>query len=162
MRPILILAVLPLALAACGERADDGDSPSASETAMPVEPDGGIGDGATPLPEDTAGISEGVIPPSLRGRWGLTAADCTSTRGDAKGLLTVSATTLTFYESVGRLDTVENRRENAIRAEFSFTGEGMSWTRNVALELQDGGDTLVRREYGKDAAAGPFEYTRCA
>ena len=159
MRLVLILAALPLALAACGEAPDDEGAPEASETAMPVEPDGGIGDGAAPLPQETP---EEGIPQSLQGRWGLTAADCTSTRGDAKGLLTVSATTLTFYESVGRLGAVENRTRNAIRAEFAFTGEGMTWTRDLALEATDGGETLVRREYGEDAAPGPFEYTRCA
>ena len=43
-----------------------------------------------------------AIPASLHGRWGLTPADCTSTRGDAKGLLIVSADGLKFYEFAGQ------------------------------------------------------------
>lgn len=161
MRPTLFLAALPLMLAACGDRPDD-DAPEPTETAIPVEPDGGIGDGATPLPEDTADASEAGIPPSVQGRWGLTAADCTSARGDAKGLLTISADTLTFYESVGRLGPIEARTDDRIRADFAFTGEGMIWTRDVALTVQDDGRTLVRREYGEDAPPEAFRYTRCS
>src|SRR5437868_4439151 len=39
------------------------------------------------------------IPAALQGRWGLAPNDCTSTRGDAKGLLVIGPDQLTFYES---------------------------------------------------------------
>ena len=32
-----------------------------------------------------------VIPAAFHGRWGMVPADCTSTRGDNKGLITVDA-----------------------------------------------------------------------
>ena len=153
----LIFLALPLALAACGQQAGE-PAPEASETAIPVEPDGGIGDGAgPPSPSDTVGIPEQGIPVAVQGSWGLTQADCTSTRGDAKGLLRVSPTTLTFYESVGRLGTIKDRSDTSIRADFGFTGEGMTWTREVALETRDGGKTLVHRIQPDEQ----WEYTRC-
>ena len=157
---------LALALAACGQQSDE-PAPDAGETAMPVEPDGGIGDGAgppaaAPSPTDTVGIPEMGIPVAVQGNWGLTPADCNSERGDAKGLLRVSPTTLTFYESVGRLSTIKDRSDSSIRADFAFTGEGMEWTRDVSLAAS--GDTLTRTERGGEepGSAGPFTYTRCA
>ena len=102
-----------------------------------------------------------TIPEAAQGRWGLTAADCTSTPGDAKGLMTVGATRLTFYESRGTLTAVAERAPDRIDASFDFTGEGMSWTRREILEVQDNGMTLVRREFGEDALPGPFTYTKC-
>ena len=110
----------------------------------------------------TTGIPEFGFPIAAQGRWGLVPADCTSTRGDAKGLLIVSATTLTFYESRGTLKAIAERSDTRIRATFAFSGEGMTWTRDEVLDVQNGGKTLIRREYGEDAAPGPFKYARCA
>src|SRR5690606_41044940 len=97
----------------------------------------------------------------LQGRWGLAPADCTSTLGDAKGLLTITANRLEFYESVGTLDTITQAGPNRVRASFDFEGEGMTWERELVLEVEDDGATLIRREYGADAAPEPFRYTKC-
>ncbi len=169
MRNSIFLAALPLVLAACGQQSEKS-APDAQETAIPVEPDGGIGDGATPLPGASpsgspAGSADAKgddIPGVLQGRWGMVPADCTSTRGDAKGLLAVGPRTLMFYESVGTLELETGRSESMIRGQFEFTGEGMTWTRDLSLLVQDGGQTLVRREFGADAASGAFTYTRCS
>ncbi|WP_235523014.1 hypothetical protein [Novosphingobium sp. Leaf2] len=88
-------------------------------------------------------------------------ADCTSTRGDAKGLMVVSADTLKFYESVAKLGEIKEAGESRVRATFSYTGEGQSWTQDVVLDVALNGKTLTRREYGKDAMPGPQKYTRC-
>lgn len=160
MRPISFLAALPaLALAACGAPDDNADTPTpdGTEDAMPVEPDGGIGDGATPPGADAAG----GIPTALHGRWGLVAADCTSTRGDAKGLIEVNGEAVTFYESRATLGDVAERDGDSIRATFAFTGEGMEWTRDMALEAADGGEALIRTEYGEDAMPEPLRYIAC-
>lgn len=121
---------------------------------------------ATPVTAATQALVEETpvasIPPAVRGRWGLVPADCTSTRGDAKGLLIVEADKLRFYESVGALGEASESGENAIRATFSFTGEGMEWTRDQTLEVRDGGKTLIRREHGPEAAPEPFKYAKCA
>lgn len=159
MRTISFLAALPaLALVACGEPASDADAPTpdGTEDAMPVEPDGGIGDGAAPLDADGTGI-----PAALHGRWGLVAADCTSTRGDAKGLIEVDGQSVTFYESRATLYNVAERDGDSIRATFAFTGEGMEWTRDMALESAEGGAALIRSEYGEGAIPEPLRYVEC-
>ncbi len=79
------------------------------------------------------------IPAALHGRWGLVPADCTSTRGDNKGLLTITADTLRFYESVGTLGKVVERDTGRLVADFAMTGEGQSWTRRMVLDAEDGG-----------------------
>ena len=47
-----------------------------------------------------------VIPAAFHGRWGMVPADCTSTRGDDKGLITVDANSIKFYESRATLAKV--------------------------------------------------------
>lgn len=154
--------VLPalLVLAAC-----DNGTQSADITAEEAAAQGDLAENSsvapTPSPPDTGTPAPTAIPDVLRGRWGLVPADCTSTRGDAKGLLTITADKLQFYESVGTLDTIMEAEPNRIRASFGFEGEGMTWQREVVLDAQDDGATLVRREYGEDAAPGPFRYTKC-
>ena len=154
----LFRSALPLALlalAACSQPGDD--TPEADETMMPVEPDGGIGDGAGPPIE----ASEDAIPSTLHGRWGLVAADCTSTRGDAKGLIEVDGESITFYESRAVVDEVETSQPTMIAARFAFTGEGQEWTRDVTWRLSDDGSQLVRSETGDDALPEPLTYTKC-
>lgn len=157
MRIALIAALAALPLAAC----DNQPEPAPESTA--VEPAATETDVLTPTPtpeaDDTAEAT--AIPAAIRGRWGLTEADCEPGRADATGLLTITAGKLEFYESVGTLDSIEEAGANRIRADFDFTGEGMTWERDIALDLQDGGQTLVRREYGEGAAAEAFRYSKC-
>ena len=96
------------------------------------------------------------IPAALHGRWGLTPGDCTSTRGDAKGLLVVSADQLKFYESVGKPAGELRTSPDSATGDFAFTGEGMSWKKYEALELQRG--KLVRTESDPMTS---FAYARC-
>lgn len=137
-----------LALAACGssEEPTPAATQSDPESAAPTFP--------PTLPTE--------IPAAMLGRWGLVAADCTSTMGDAKGLLEISPTTLKFYESRGTLGTVTEGDDDEIRATFAFTGEGMEWQREMELELDNDGKTLVREEFGTDAVPGELRYSRCA
>lgn len=159
MQQINILrSALPLtllALAACAQPADDASE--ADETMMPVEPDGGIGDSAGPL---TDSVAEG-IPAGLQGRWGLVPADCTSTRGDAKGLIEVDGESITFYESRAVLEDVATSQPEMVEARFAFTGEGQEWTRDMTWRLSEDGNQLVRSETGEDALAEPLTYMKC-
>ena len=164
MRLTIFLAAAPaLALAACGAPADDAatDSAETADAPIPVEPDGGIGDGAGPPAGDDSAADASTIPTALQGRWGLVAADCTSTRGVAKGLIEVTGDRITFYESRATLGEIADRSDTSIRADFAFTGEGMEWSRDIALAAE-GEDKLVRTEYGEDALAEPLTYTKCA
>ena len=144
--------VAALALAACSQKAQD-EAPADKTVAEPAAVSG------------SAAPAEAVptaIPQAIRGRWGLVPADCTSTRGDAKGLLTIDATSLKFYESVGKLGAIKDGDAGEIEATYAFTGEGQSWTLDVDLELEDGGKTLIHKDTGPDALPGSLTYTRCA
>lgn len=163
-----LLAGLGL-LAACSgsntpeDRAATGAAPvaiAASENAAPVSPPAspaGPGAGTTASPAATAL----AIPAALHGRWALVAADCTSTRGDTKGLMVVGPTSVRFYESIATLGAVKEQSATLIAARFAFSGEGMEWQRDMTLDGQEGGGVLIKREYGDDAPPGPFKYTRC-
>lgn len=111
-------------------------------------------DGSEPPADTGTGI-----PVAMQGRWGLVPADCTSTRGDAKGLMEVGADSLKFYESRAVLAEVAERSGDRLEASFDFTGEGMSWSRDMVLVAR--GDTLVRQESGEGAIPEPLTYARC-
>lgn len=147
----LPLAAL-VALAACGSETDTADEGAVTA------------DSAAPLPstpEITPSLAVTELPAAALGRWGLVPADCEPGRADAKGLLTIEPNRLRFYESVGTLDEIEEATESSVRADFDFTGEGMTWEREMTLDVEDGGQTLIRQEYGEGAASGSFRYSRC-
>ena len=160
MKPIVPVLSALVALAAC-----DGGTQSAQTTTEEAEAAGNIvGNSSSSKPAVEAGAdapAPTAIPAAIQGRWGLVPADCEPGRDDAKGLLTIGADKLDFYESTGTLDTISEAAPTRIRAAFDFTGEGMTWQREVVLDVQDDGATLIRREYGQDAAPGPFRYARC-
>ena len=103
------------------------------------------GSAATPAP---------IIPTRYRGRWGMVPADCTSTRGDAKGLIRIGERTIRFYESTATLKEQRPAITTSFAGAFSFTGEGQSWEKDITLSVQ--GDTLTRAE-----EEGSYTYTRC-
>jgi hypothetical protein len=114
--------------------------------------------GRSPLTSgDTATAAESALPQSLQGRWGLTPADCTSTRGDAKGLLVVSGDGLKFYESTAHPARNVKKDASSISGDFDFTGEGQSWTKFETLKRDN--DLLVRTESSPMAS---FNYVRCS
>ncbi|MEO0062421.1 MAG: hypothetical protein RLZZ08_981 [Pseudomonadota bacterium] len=167
---LMLLAPLAL-LGACNSSADKPASPDpelATEAAAPPAP------APTPTPALTAmvppvapqtpsaAVTANEIPLPMRGRWGLVKADCEPGRDDAKGLMVVGPRKLEFYESVGTLATITSGTDSSIRGTFAFTGEGMEWTRDQTLAVQDGGKVLIRQEFGQDAAPAPFTYSKCA
>jgi hypothetical protein len=112
-------------------------------------------------PQPKAAVDGKTIPTGMRGRWALKVADCTARRGTDLTALTIDATNLRFYESHGELTRVRESNANRIVADYKFSGEGVEWNRRMQLDLVDGGKTLVRRDEGEGAAAGPMRYTRC-
>ena len=154
-----------LAFAACEKR--DPVADGANETAAPTDVDVLPADESSATPtedlqngatEDNGGGNAAAnrIPASFHGRWGLSPADCTSNRGDAKGLLIVSGSELRFYESVASPAGSLAVTDDSVNGNFAFTGEGMSWTRHQALQLQD--RKLVRTE---SAPMASYTYARC-
>jgi hypothetical protein len=108
-----------------------------------------------PAPANAAPVAS--IPAALQGRWGMAPADCTSTRGDAKGLLVISSESLRFYESEAIPARNAQKSDDSFSADFAFTGEGQSWTKFQTLTLDD--DKLVRTESSPMAS---FTYVRCS
>lgn len=155
--------LLPLALIACQGSADQADNAAVEQRQV----DAPVKEVETLPPDETAVVDAGngtavtvpastKIPERLHGRWGLVPADCTSTLGDAKGLMTVSADMLRFYESRARVAKVARADPDRFSGTFAFNGEGQEWTADVTLIRQ--GDTLTREE-----EEGPsLSYRRCA
>lgn len=160
---------LLLTLAACSsggndetQAVDNGVIVEENAAAVPYASENASASGSTPASDASAPLAKNAIPTVLRGRWGMVNNDCTTIHGDAKGLLEISATKLTFYESRGTLAKVSEIEPTRLRALYNFEGEGQSWQRDIVLEVQDGGQSLIRREYGDGAAPENYHYTRCA
>lgn len=158
--PVVSLAIL-LSVAACGgnrpvdKAAETGRTdalpdinamaPSAAgEPHVDTQP-------ARPLPAPSA-----TLPAALQGRWGLTPADCMPGRSDAKGLLTISASDLRFYESRAVPAADVTTDANSAAGNFAYTGEGQSWTKYEALKVEKG--RLTRTETKPSAS---FTYAKC-
>jgi len=163
-----IIAAAAITLAACG-----GSDPVAEDaenaTALPsIDNVAGGRDGVPSAdgapPQSTAAAPSAsaatgpapAIPASLLGRWGMTPGDCTSTRGDAKGLLVVGSDGLRFYESRAVPMTNVQTSDDSFSGNFAFAGEGQTWTKYQALSLDD--DRLIRTESSPMAS---FTYARC-
>ena len=162
---LLAPALLGLMLAACQQSASESDiaidngvdtaqaADDSVETPAPAAPS------AAPAANETANAatpapSAALIPAHYHGRWGMVAADCTSTRGDAKGLITIGDKTIRFYEATATL--VEQRPATAtgFAGAYHFSGEGREWDKVVTLKRS--GDTLTRAD-----DEGNFSYKRC-
>ena len=163
-------ALLALALAACQQPADDSniainnevnaaEAANAAVEALPPSEQAGDPNIINGLNEaDDAGSEDpnvAFIPAQYRGRWGMVAADCTSTRGDAKGLITIADTTIKFYESIANLKERRPAIATSFSGLFGFTGEGQNWQKVMTFTRD--GNTLTRAEQD-----GRFTYTRCA
>ena len=148
-----ICALALLALAACQQRSDPPiAAPNEQAAATAVVPDGNA---ATLAKLPTR------IPAQFHGRWGINLADCTSTRGDAKGLLTISDAQLTFYEARGTLDKIIGATDSSFAGRYGFTGEGQTWLRTERLSLVD---AQLRRVTDSEPGQEPpvdLTYLRC-
>lgn len=160
--PLPTIAMLALALVGCsGESQSPTPSGTAETEAFSVAPEATLSSAPPPALEPSEGPIVREIPLALRGRWGLVPADCTSTRGDAKGLLIIGTTDMRFYESVGTLVTATSPDPARLRGTFAFTGEGMEWSRDVSLHASSGGGSLDFSDTGSDSPPSRRTYTRC-
>jgi hypothetical protein len=160
MRTIFTCLALA-ALAACGKPDAVADGANNVEGLPPANSAAPSPSGAPPANASanapaTTGTPSAAIPAALHGRWGLTPRDCTSTLGDAKGLLIVNPTELRFYESRAIPAPGVQTSADSINGNFAFTGEGQEWVKYETFELQNG--KLIRTE--RDPVAS-FSYVRC-
>jgi hypothetical protein len=162
--PLVILAGVT-ALVACSARdpvADGANNAGAAPAEVDVLPPDESAAAPTNDLEDggdedaNAGGGSAAIPPAFHGRWGMTPGDCTSTRGDAKGLMVVSADGIRFYESLARPAPNVKTSANSISGYFAFTGEGTTWNKYEVIDLKDG--KLVRTESDPMTS---YSYARC-
>lgn len=130
------------------------DPPKTASIAAPT-PEGGPPPNATEADSPPPGPAS-AIPAALQGRWGLTPGDCASTRGDAKGLLVITAKDMRFYESRAVPSPGVTQDNDSITGNFAFTGEGQSWTKFETFELQK--HALVRTE---SEPAASYSYAKC-
>lgn len=165
MKRICSIALLALALAACQQSSDDNfaidDSNAANAEIETLPPD-------ETVTNETANVADGnsvetpgalAIPAAFHGRWGMVPADCTSTKGDAKGLIAIDGNSIKFYESLGKLTKVTLNAPENFTGTFAFTGEGQNWTNSQNLKLTGSSNTLVRSETD---VAQSYTYKRCA
>ena len=158
--PVISLAAIAV-LAACGKPDPVANNANGASLPAPVNDPVPSPEGAPPK-NDTepatvaASTPSATIPAALQGRWGLTPADCTSTRGDAKGLLVISSGEVRFYESRAIPASIIKADDDSISGDFDFTGEGQKWTKFEALERQK--DKLVRTESNPAAS---YTYAKC-
>ena len=153
------VALLALALTACqqsGDRSNLQGSASGEINSTSSSPDAGNASGSSAAP------AAATIPAQYHGRWGLVAADCTSTRGDAKGLLTIDGARLVFYEARGTVGQILGTTATSFDARYDFTGEGQTWKRTERLSVVNG--KLQRRTDAEPGQEPPVNltYTRCA
>lgn len=157
----LFTCTLLAALSACGKPdaiAEGANNVAGLPAANVVAPN----PTAAPPANASADVTDGTrapaagIPATLHGRWGLSPRDCTSTLGDAKGLLIINPTELRFYESRAIPAPGVQTSPDSISGNFAFTGEGQEWVRYETLEVRQG--KLIRTE--RDPVAS-FSYVRC-
>jgi hypothetical protein len=159
MLPRLLLCFLALAMSSCSKRDPVADDANAANSLPLVNHAGPDPHGAPPekgaAPARSLPAPAATIPAALVGRWGLTPADCTSTRGDAKGLMTIGDTSIRFYESTATLEEQRPAIATSFSGRFAFRGEGQSWEKVMTFTRT--GDRLERAD-----PEGRFTYTRCA
>ena len=159
----IFAAALLLALAACQQGSDDNIAIDETNTANAeietLPPDETVSNDADVSGNNSEAAAELAIPAAFRGSWGMVPADCTSTRGDNKGLIVIDSASIKFFESRGTLTKVTGDFPENFTGTFSFTGEGENWTNSQNLKLTGSSNTLVRKQSG---IAQPFTYKRCA
>ena len=156
-----IACAMMMAVVACGGR--DPVAKEAKNTAGLPEPNEPMADVSGSPPTDGSAQAASTpsepgtkIPATLHGRWGLSPLDCTTTKGDAKGLLVITPDGLQFYESRAVPSASAQASSDSISGDFDFTGEGQRWTKYEALEVRK--DELVRTESNPMAS---FTYAKC-
>jgi hypothetical protein len=160
LRHVPVLLPL-LALAACGGGSDmPANNDSAQDSAVVEEAPSQLQDdpnnSVVPIGNVAQPQPVAAIPQGFRGRWGLVPNDCDPKRADNKGLMTVEATMLRFYESRAVASKVA-ATDAVMTADLAFSGEGQTWTQQGRFTLQNDGRTLVR-EGGEE---GTLTYSKC-
>ena len=145
---------ISVALAACSPSSDDSSQPASTEAPIAVEPDGGIGDGATPLPSPT--VAE-AIPERFLGVWDNVEGTCEPV---SESRLEIGPKSIGFYESQGEVTRVEVDSLDRIVVSLAMEGEGERWQTAQMYTLSDNGARLTASSVG-DEQFEPLERKKC-
>ncbi len=152
-----------LILSACGgdpisEDAPNPPPPVPAETMIPVEPDGGIGDGAgpPPLPSEEA-IAADLIPAEFHGVWDYEGGTC-DPASDLR--MEISGAEILFYEAIGRVNAV-TAGGGAINVTLDMEGEGETWEQKTRLLLSDDGERLETSDGDAPRTTDEYPSKRC-
>ncbi|WP_370177583.1 hypothetical protein [Alteriqipengyuania sp.] len=179
MRIAAFAATAALAMTACAEAPEPEATPdgTGTEKPMPVEPDGGIGDGAGPpdapsMPEHADDIEEPsafarTFPTAIRGKWRetggapVTAEQCDNYKSENMGkVLHIRADSYSYFETGGRFMTVSDRSEGHIRGVFDTTYADTPSRAELAFRVDPVAKTLTVQNF--DAGEqGRTLYRRC-
>ena len=186
MRFCLPLAIALLATSACSSPSNEqevdtstADAPlqgqDAAQTPIPVEPDGGIGDGAGPpddLPTDGDAQQEpsafaATFPTAIRGKWretdgaAVTKAQCDGYQQENMGkVLTIREDRYSFFETGGKFITVSDRAPGHIRALFDTTYADEPTRDELEFRVDPVAKTLTVRNFDTGERA-TSTYRRC-
>lgn len=154
---VTVCLLLAITLSACGS-APDPAAPEPIETPIPVEPNGGIGDGAEPLPaaagDDETAQAANLIPASLHGVWDYEGGTC-APESDMR--MEITGDEILFYESIGKVTAVAADAEDTI-VTLAMEGEGETWEQSTRFALTGEGDDLRLHTSDGDAPKQVDEY----
>ncbi|MHA7819981.1 MAG: hypothetical protein ACX930_10080 [Erythrobacter sp.] len=150
MKHAFVIAAL-LALAACGS---EPEAPATSDTPIPVEPDGGIGDGAGPPEQAVDGALANRIPTRFHGAWDYVDGTC-DPASDLR--MEISGSEILFYEAIGMVTEVSPEGGDVV-VTLAMEGEGETWEQRTRFSLVgDGADQRLETSDGDEAKA-PDDY----
>ncbi|HEV2596187.1 MAG TPA: hypothetical protein VGU01_13405 [Sphingomicrobium sp.] len=149
-----------LTIAACSSRSPVDAQAKANSPVPDLNPTAptAIGEphGKT-MPAEAIPTPSAKIPLALQGRWALAPSDCSSAESPARGLMTVTADGLHFFESRAVPASEVGVDDTSIGGNFAFTGDGRSWTKYEALKFAN--HRLTRTEINPTAS---FSYAKCS
>jgi hypothetical protein len=151
-----VIAMLSACSDADADRADDARAPAdpmATASAIPIEPDGGIGDGAGP----PMAVAD-TIPARFRGVWDNAEGAC-APASDLR--MDIRAGEIEFYESLGEVTSVETENPDSIVVSLAMTGEGETRTVTSRYVLSDDGAILTPYETETNPRYQPIPRKRC-
>lgn len=130
--PTALLAAI--CLTACGQPQPPAEAPPVA--ADPVAEPAASGKSASPEPAPPQPLT---IPAAFQGVWAATTDDCEK---PAETRLEMSADHLRFYESSGKVASVDASQANEILVTVALSGEGALSQRSFRYRLIDGGEGL--------------------
>ncbi|UVI39298.1 hypothetical protein [Qipengyuania spongiae] len=145
---------LTMVAAACSDPGTNDAETAPVETAIPVEPDGGIGDGAGPPV-----ASRDTIPASFRGVWDIADGTC-NPASDLR--MDIRDDEIEFYESLGKVMSVEVENPDTIVVSLAMSGEGETWNVASRYVLSEGGAVLTPFETETNPQYQPIPRKRCS